>query len=52
MIPHTRGFHDEQDLRPQLRDWHGEVNPERPYRATGIVPALRLGEEALRNNLK
>ena len=41
----VRRFHDEQDLRQQLRDWHREVNEERPCRATGIIPAVRLAEE-------
>jgi len=44
----VRRFHDEEDLRQQLRDWHREVNDERPCRATGIIPALRLAEEAPR----
>jgi len=44
----VRRFHDEEDLRQQLRDWHREVNEERPCRATGIVPAVRLAEEAPR----
>jgi len=37
----VRRFHDEEDLRQQLRDWHREVNQERPCRATGIIPAGR-----------
>src|ERR1700684_3180513 len=44
----VRQFHDEEDLRQQLRDWHREVNEERPCRATGIIPALRLAEERAR----
>jgi hypothetical protein len=44
----VRRFHDEEDLRQQLRDWHREVNEERPCRATGIIPAVRLAEEAPR----
>jgi transposase len=44
----VRRFHDEEDLRQQLRAWHREVNEERPCRATGIIPALRLAEEAPR----
>ncbi len=44
----VRRFHDEEDLRQQLRDWHREVNEERPCRATGIIPALRRAEEAPR----
>jgi transposase len=44
----VRRFHDEEDLGQQLRAWHREVNEERPCRATGIIPALRLAEEAPR----
>ena len=44
----VRRFHDEADLRQQLQEWHREVNQERPCRATGIIPALRLAEEAPR----
>ena len=44
----VRRFHDAEDLRQQLRAWHEEVNQERPCRATGIIPALRLAEEAPR----
>lgn len=44
----VRRFHDEEDLGQQLRDWHHEVNEERPCRATGMIPALRLAEEAPR----
>jgi transposase len=44
----VRRFHDEEDLRQQLQPWHREVNEERPCRATGIIPALRLAEEAPR----
>ena len=44
----VRRFHDEEDLRQQLRDWHREVNEERPCRATGIIPAVRRAEEAPR----
>src|SRR5215469_9393419 len=44
----VRRFHDEEDLGQQLRDWHQEVNEQRPCRATGIIPALRLKEEAAR----
>jgi transposase len=36
----VRRFHDEEDLRQQLRDWHREVNEARPCRATGIIPAV------------
>jgi transposase len=44
----VRRFWDEQDLREQLAAWHVEVNTERPSRATGIVPAVRLAEEQAR----
>ena len=44
----VRRFHDAEDLRQQLRDWHREVNEERPCRATRIIPRLRLAEEAPR----
>jgi len=44
----VRRFHDDEDVGQQLRDWHHEVNEERPCRATGIIPALRLAEEAPR----
>jgi hypothetical protein len=44
----VRRFHDQEDLRQQLGDWHREVNQERPCRATGIIPAVRLAEEAPR----
>jgi transposase len=43
-----RRFLDEEDLRAQLRQWHTEVNLERPSRATGLPPASRIGEERLR----
>jgi transposase len=44
----VRRFYDEEDLEQQLRDWHQEVNEQRPCRATGIIPAVRLKEEAAR----
>jgi len=44
----VRRFHDEEDLEQQRRDWEREVNEERPCRATGIIPAVRLAEEAPR----
>src|SRR6266568_2887990 len=40
-----RRFHDRADLEQQLRDWLRMVNTERPNRATGIIPAVRLAEE-------
>jgi hypothetical protein len=42
----VRRFHDEEDLRQQLQDWHHEVNEQRPCRATRIIPTLRPAEEA------
>ena len=44
----VRRFHDEEDLQQQRRDWEREVNEERPCRATGIIPVVRLAEEAPR----
>jgi transposase len=44
----VRRFYDVEDLEQQRRDWEREVNEERPCRATGIIPAVRLGEEAPR----
>ena len=44
----VRRFHDPEDLAQQLIEWHHEVNQERPCRATGIIPAVRLTEEACR----
>src|SRR5437762_12461118 len=41
----VRRFHDEEDLRRQLRAWHEEVNQQRPCRATGVIPAVRWAEE-------
>lgn len=40
-----RRFVDDQDLERQLVEWHHEVNEERPCRATGVAPAVRLAEE-------
>jgi transposase len=37
-----RRFHDRADLEAQLADWLRVVNTERPSRATGIIPAVRL----------
>jgi hypothetical protein len=44
----VRRFHDQEDLAQQLIEWHREVNQERACRATGIIPAVRLAEEASR----
>ena len=43
-----RRFLDDADLLAQLAEWHTEVNTQRPSRATGIIPAVRLEEERLR----
>ena len=40
-----RRFVDEADLRTQLAEWRTEVNTQRPCRATGVIPAVRLAEE-------
>jgi len=44
----VRRFHDEEDLQQQLTEWHHEVNHERPCRATGVLPVVRLTEESAR----
>jgi len=44
----VRCFHDPADLEQQLVAWHREVNQERPCRATGVIPAMLLTEEAPR----
>jgi transposase len=44
----VRRFQDREDLEQELGEWHGEVNEERPCRATGVIPAARLAEEAPR----
>ena len=44
----VRGFQDPEDLEQQLGAWHRKMNEERPCRATGVIPALRLAEEAPR----
>ena len=44
----VRRFQDRVDLQQQLEQWHREVNEERPCRATGVIPAVRLAEEAPR----
>jgi hypothetical protein len=40
-----RRFLDDADLLAQLAEWRTEVNTQRPCRATGIIPAVRLEEE-------
>src|SRR5881628_1967881 len=32
-------------LLAQLAEWHTDVNTQRPSRATGVIPAIRLEEE-------
>ena len=44
----VRRFYDLEDLEQQGRDWEREVNEQRRCRATGIIPAVRLAEEAAR----
>ena len=44
----VRRFYDLEDLEQQRRDWEREVNEQRPCRATGTIPAVRLAEEAPR----
>lgn len=43
-----RRFLDDEDLRQQLAEWHREVNTERPSRASGVVPSVRMAEERAR----
>jgi transposase len=40
-----RRFVDDADVLTQLAEWHSEVNTQRPSRATGVIPAVRLAEE-------
>lgn len=40
-----RRFVDDADLRTQLAEWRREINLQRPCRATGVIPAVRLEEE-------
>jgi transposase len=40
-----RRFVDDEDQAQQLHAWHDEVNTQRPSRATGVVPAVRLAQE-------
>ncbi|GAC1455778.1 MAG: hypothetical protein PVSMB1_05350 [Gemmatimonadaceae bacterium] len=40
-----RRFLDDADLRTQLAEWRTEVNTQRPCRATGVIPAVRLEDE-------
>jgi hypothetical protein len=43
-----RRFHDRADLEVQLAQWLTVVNTERPSRATGEIPAVRLAQERQR----
>lgn len=43
-----RRFHDRADLAAQLTQWLTTVNTERPSRATGEIPAVRLTIERAR----
>jgi len=43
-----RRFLDDADLLAQLAEWHTAVNTQRPSRATGVMPAVRLEEERSR----
>ncbi len=40
-----RRFHDRADLERQLAEWLRTVNTQRPSRATGVIPAVRLAHE-------
>jgi transposase len=44
----VRRFRDRQDVIEQLAQWLREGNEERPSRATGVIPAVRLAEERKR----
>lgn len=44
----VRRFQDREDLLAQLEEWLREVNEQRPSRATGVIPAVRLLEEQQR----
>lgn len=43
-----RRFHDRADLERQLAEWLTLVNTQRPNRATGVIPAVRLAQERAR----
>jgi transposase len=43
-----RRFHDRADLQAQLAQWLLTVNTQRPSRATGVIPAVRLEQERAR----
>lgn len=40
-----RRFVDREDLEQQLKEWHVEVNTQRPSRATRAIPSVRLSDE-------
>jgi transposase len=40
-----RRFHDRADLEAQLAAWLRAVNTERPSRATGVIPVVRLEQD-------
>lgn len=40
-----RRFIDREDVLAQLREWHEEVNTQRPSRATDEIPAARMDQE-------
>jgi transposase len=40
-----RRFLDEEDMLQQLREWHVEMNTQRPSRATNVIPKERKKEE-------
>jgi hypothetical protein len=40
-----RRFHDRADLEAQLAEWLRAVNTERPSRATGVIPVVRLEQD-------
>ncbi len=44
----VRRFHDREDVVVQLVQWLHEVNHDRPCRATGVSPAVRIEEERRR----
>ncbi|MGI0055556.1 MAG: IS21 family transposase [Thermoplasmata archaeon] len=44
----VRRFLDRADLDGQLAQWHREVNEERPCRAIGVPPSVRIDEERRR----
>jgi transposase len=44
----VRRFQDRADLLAQLQEWLREVNEQRPSRATGEIPAVRLLDEQKR----